>query len=47
MLIQNACTTEYLSDKSYWKNVMYDPATTAEENVRLKLGIDLKPQYKK
>lgn len=43
----NDTRRRYLSDKSYWKNVMYDPATAAEENFRLKLGIDLKPQYKK
>lgn len=30
-----------------WRNVLYDPATTAEENFRSSKGIDLKKKNKK
>ena len=30
-----------------WKNVMYDPATSAESQFRQDLNIGLKPEYRK
>lgn len=37
----------YLLDSSRWKNVMYDPSTSAESQFRQELNIGLKPEYRK
>ena len=37
----------YLEDSDNWREVMYDPHTGVEADFRRRLGIDLKPQYKK
>ena len=37
----------YLLDANRWKNVMYDPSTSAESQFRQELNIGLKPEYRK
>ena len=44
---ENTTSRKSLLNPKEWRNVLYDPATTSEENFRSSKGIDLKKKRTK